>query len=146
MKFTISWLKDHLKSNKKDNEIIDKLTNIGLEVESFQKLSSDLDGFKVAKIVNVPIYVLRFWEKKFKQIKPRVLDGKRRYYDTKNIELLKKVHFLLKEKGMTINGAKKALDNQEPLKLDEISNQSIRTENIKEKLVKISNMLKSLKK
>ena len=53
MKFTISWLKDHLKSNKKDNEIIDKLTNIGLEVESFQKLSSDLDGFKVAKIVNV---------------------------------------------------------------------------------------------
>ena len=53
MKFTISWLKDHLKSNKKDNEIIDKLTNIGLEVESFKKLSSDLDGFKVAKIVNV---------------------------------------------------------------------------------------------
>ncbi len=53
MKFTISWLKDHLNSNKKDNEIIDKLTNIGLEVESFQKLSSDLDGFKVAKIVNV---------------------------------------------------------------------------------------------
>ena len=53
MKFTISWLKDHLKSNKKDNEIIDKLTNIGLEVESFKKLSSDLDGFIVAKIVNV---------------------------------------------------------------------------------------------
>ena len=53
MKFTISWLKAHLNSNKKDNEIIDKLTNIGLEVESFKKLSSDLDGFKVAKIVNV---------------------------------------------------------------------------------------------
>ena len=94
----------------------------------------------------IETHTIRFWEKKFKQIKPRVLDGKRRYYDTKNIELLKKVHFLLKEKGMTINGAKKALDNQEPLKLDEISNQSIRTEDIKEKLVKISNMLKSLKK
>ena len=41
-------------------------------------------------------------------------DGKRRYYDTKNIELLKKVHFLLKEQGMTINGVKKILNNKEP--------------------------------
>ena len=80
-------------------------------------------------------HTLRFWEKKFKQIKPRILVGKRRYYDTKNIELLKKVHFLLKEKGMTINGAKKALDNQEPLKLDEISNHSIRTDNLRNKLL-----------
>ena len=93
----------------------------------------------------IETHTIRFWEKKFKQIKPRILGGKRRYYDAKNIELLKKVHFLLKEKGMTINGAKKALDNQEPLKLDEISNQSIRTMNFKKKVVKISNLLKNLK-
>ena len=90
-------------------------------------------------------HTIRFWEKKFKQIKPRILDGKRRYYDTKNIELLKKVHFLLKEKGMTINGVKKILDNQESLKLDEISNQSIKKINLKNKLSKISNIIKKLK-
>ena len=93
----------------------------------------------------IETHTIRFWEKKFKQIKPRVLDGKRRYYDTKNIELLKKVHFLLKEKGMTINGAIKALDNQEPLKLDEISNQTIKKTNLKNKLSKISNIIKKLK-
>ena len=93
----------------------------------------------------IETHTIRFWEKKFKQIKPRVLDGKRRYYDTKNIELLKKVHFLLKEKGMTINGAKKALDNQESLKLDEISNQTIKKINLKNKLSKMSNIIKKLK-
>ena len=93
----------------------------------------------------IETHTIRFWEKKFKQIKPRILDGKRRYYDVKNIELLKKVHFLLKEKGMTINGAKKILDNQEPLKLDEISNQSIKKTDLKKKLSKISNIIKNLK-
>ena len=93
----------------------------------------------------IETHTIRFWEKKFKQIKPRILDGKRRYYDVKNIELLKKVHFLLKEKGMTINGAKKALDNQEPLKLDETSNQTIKKNNLKNKLSKISNIIKKLK-
>ena len=52
MKFTTSWLKDHLDTKKKDNELIEKLTDVGLEVESFDKLSSDLDSFKVAKIIN----------------------------------------------------------------------------------------------
>ena len=47
---------------------------------------------------------------------------------------------------MTINGVKKILNNKDSLKLDEISNQSIRTVNFKKKLVKISNLLKSLKK
>ena len=93
----------------------------------------------------IETHTIRFWEKKFKQIKPRILDGKRRYYDTKNIELLKRVHFLLKEKGMTINGAKKILDNQESLKLDEISNQSIKKINLKNKLSNISNIIKKLK-
>ena len=51
--------------------------------------------------------------------------------------MLKKVHFLLKEQGMTIKGAKKILNN-EPLKLDEISNQTIRTINLKNKILNIS--------
>ncbi len=52
MKFTISWLKEHLDTKFKDSEIIEKLTDVGLEVESFEKVSSDLDNFKVAKIIN----------------------------------------------------------------------------------------------
>ncbi len=92
-----------------------------------------------------PTYTIRFWEKEFKQIKPKILNGNRRYYDNHNIHILKKVHFLLKEQGMTIKGVKKILNNKEPLKLDEIQNQSIKARNLKNKLVKISNIIKSLK-
>ena len=94
----------------------------------------------------ITTHTIRFWEKKFKQIRPKILNGNRRYYNLESIELLKKIHFLLKEKGMTINGVKKILNNKESLKLDEISNQSIRTVNFKNKLIKISNILKNLKK
>ena len=52
MKFTVGWLKDHLDTKEKDNDLITKLTDVGLEVESFDNLSSDLDNFKVAKIIN----------------------------------------------------------------------------------------------
>ena len=52
MKFTIGWLKEHLDTKIQDNGLIEKLTDIGLEVESFENLNSDLDNFKVAKIIN----------------------------------------------------------------------------------------------
>ena len=102
-------------------------------------------GLKSKKGQSLPTHTIRFWEKKFKQIKPKILNGNRRYYDEKNIKLLKKVHFLLKEQGMTINGVKKILDNNEPLKLDENKNKSINPVDIKNKLLKISNMIKKLK-
>tara|TARA_Y100000022_G_C13177961_1_gene341887 strand:- start:433 stop:804 length:372 start_codon:yes stop_codon:yes gene_type:complete len=108
---------------------------------------------EVAKILSInlknrksiPTHTIRFWEKQFKQIKPIILTGNRRYYDQKNIEILKKVHYLLKEQGMTIKGVKKILNSKEALKLDEISNNSITTTNFKNKLVKISNIIKDLK-
>ena len=52
MKFTIDWLKQHLDTNYSDEKIIDKLTNIGLEVESFKSQSSEYDEFIIARIVN----------------------------------------------------------------------------------------------
>ena len=52
MKFTIDWLKEHLDTNYDDNKIVNKLTDIGLEVESFQSQISELDNFIVAKILN----------------------------------------------------------------------------------------------
>ena len=91
-------------------------------------------------------HTLRFWEKEFKQIKPKIFAGNRRYYDIKTIEILKKIKFLLKDKGMTIKGAKKHLLNDES-DLDVPSNTSIKTKNIlKSKLAKISNIIKELKK
>jgi DNA-binding transcriptional MerR regulator len=120
-------------------------------------MSKSEDAYKtigeVVKILKIksrnknvsPTHTIRYWEKEFKQIKPKILNGNRRYYDKKNIELLKKVHFLLKEQGMTINGVKKLLSHNDPLKLDEISNQSIRTDKLKSKLTKISSIIKKLK-
>ncbi len=97
---------------------------------------------------NLNTHTIRFWEKEFKQIKPKILTGKRRYYDQKSILLLKKIHFLLKEHGMTINGVKKLLNNNKSLKLDELKNNSISDDNlkIKAKLKKILDLAKELKK
>ena len=103
-------------------------------------------GLKSKKGQSLPTHTLRYWEKEFKQIKPKVLNGNRRYYDEKNIKLLKKVYFLLKEQGMTINGVKKILNNKEPLKLDETSNNSIKADILKNKLTNISEIIRSLKK
>ena len=108
---------------------------------------------EVAKILNLksnnkgvlPTHVIRFWETQFKQIKPRILNSNRRYYDKKTIKLLQKIKFLLKDQGMTINGVKKILNNEDSLQLDEMADKSIRTENLKNKLLKISNKLKELK-
>ena len=102
-------------------------------------------GLKSKKGQSLPTHTIRFWEKKFKQIKPKIFKGNRRYYDEKNIDLLKKVHFLLKEEGMTINGVKKILDEKKTLKLDETLNHSIKASDIKSKVIKISKIIKSLK-
>jgi len=92
-------------------------------------------------------HTIRFWEKKFKQIKPKILSGKRRYYNKDTIEVLKKIKYLLKDQGMTINGVKKLLNSNKPLKLDEYSNNSISVKNstIKNKLKKILNLVNEIK-
>ena len=102
-------------------------------------------GLKVNKKGVLPTHILRFWETQFKQIKPKILNSNRRYYDEKNIDLLRKVKYLLKDQGMTINGVKKILNNEETLKLDEMADKSIKAKKFKNKLTKISKILKTLK-
>ena len=92
-----------------------------------------------------PTYTIRYWEKEFKQIKPKILSGNRRYYDKSNIDLLKKIKFLLKDQGMTINGVKKLLNTRFSNELDEISNKTIRTDNLRNKISNISKIIKELK-
>ena len=105
-------------------------------------------GLKSKRGDTSPTHTIRYWEKEFKQIKPKILNGNRRYYDKKNIDLIRKVHFLLKDQGMTIKGVKKILNNVDTLKLDEMQNNSISVDNlkIKTKLKKILNLTKELKK
>ena len=108
---------------------------------------------EVAKILNfksndkgeLPTHIIRFWETQFKQIKPKILNSNRRYYDEDCINLLKKVKFLLKDQGMTINGVKKILNGDQSLELDEMANNSIKADNLRNKLVKISKIVKNLK-
>ena len=104
----------------------------------------DLDNEKKGTLNT---HTIRFWEKEFKQIKPNILNSNRRYYNNDTIEVLKKVKYLLKDQGMTINGAKKVLNSNKSLKLDELANNSINADyNIINKLKNISNLIKQIKK
>jgi DNA-binding transcriptional MerR regulator len=109
------------------------------EVARILKLKSNKKGV-------ISTHTIRFWETKFKQIKPKILNSNRRYYDENCINLLKKVKFLLKDQGMTIIGVKKILNSGASLELDEMANNSIKANNIRNKLVKISKIVKNLKK
>ena len=116
--------------------------------EAYKTISevAELLNLVNTKTGKISTHTLRFWEKEFKQIKPRIFAGNRRYYDTKTIEILKKIKFLLKEKGMTIKGVKNQLLNDES-KLDVETNTTINTKNVlKSKLNKISKIIKELKK
>jgi len=111
---------------------------------------------EVAKILNLVnkkngslnTHTIRFWEKEFKSIKPRILAGRRRYYDCSTIENLKKIKFLLKNQGMTIKGARKVLSESTSFNLDDLSNKSINMNNnlvLKKKIRKISKLIKDIK-
>ena len=108
------------------------------EVAKILKLKSNKKGV-------LPTHTIRFWETQFKQIKPKILNANRRYYDVNSINVLKKIKFLLKDQGMTINGVKRLLNGGEILKLDEIKNDSIKASDLKNKLIKISKIVKNLK-
>jgi len=84
-------------------------------------------------------HVLRYWEKEFKQIKPKKINN-RRYYSSKQVEIIKMVKFLLKNKGMTINGVKNIL-NLNTNKLDDHNSYGLKADYYK---IKIKNKSKSL--
>ena len=108
------------------------------EVAKILKLQVNKNG-------TLPTHIIRFWETQFKQIKPKIMNANRRYYDEKTINILKKIKFLLKDQGLTIKGVKNILNNKDALKLDESIDKSIRGKNLKNKLIRISNSLKTLK-
>ena len=97
-------------------------------------------------------HTIRYWETQFKQIKPTIGAGKRRYYSTKVFKKIKYIKFLLKEKGLTINGAKKILNMAKTHSIDGDMNIGVNkpdlktTKVIKNKIKNISKIIKELKK
>ena len=89
-------------------------------------------------------YILRYWEKEFKQIRPKIIN-KRRYYTNEQVELLKKINFLLKVKGMTIDGARKILSNKIN-KLDDNDFYGLKTDYKNELKIKSVNLLNKVNK
>jgi len=65
---------------------------------------------EVAAELGLPQHVLRFWEGKFSYIKPHKRRGGHRYYRPADIDTLKEIKVLLYDKGYTIKGAQKHLD------------------------------------
>ena len=96
-------------------------------------------------------YTLRYWETRFRQIKPLIKAGRRRYYSKKDYQIIRYIKFLLKEKGLTINGVKKILNNSQTRSLDDNMNFGVyksgltSTKNIKNKIKKISKIVRDLK-
>ena len=97
-------------------------------------------------------HTIRYWETQFRQIKPTIRAGKRRYYSEKDFKIIKKIKFLLKEKGLTINGVKKLLNETQIDSLDDSVNLSLYKPNlettsiVKKRIKKISKIVKELKK
>ena len=111
---------------------------------------AEIVGLVDKKRGTLSTHTIRFWEKEFSQIKPKILSGKRRYYNNKLIRIIKLIKYLLKEKGMTIKGVKAVLNNPKSLTLDDttkygVSNQSCNKEKIKDKVQKISKIIDELR-
>ena len=71
-------------------------------------------------------HTLRYWEREFKEIKPKKINN-RRYYNSKQVEIIKMINFLIKNKGMTISGVKKLI-NSNTNKLDDTDNYSLKAD------------------
>tara|TARA_B100001059_G_C17533765_1_gene426850 strand:+ start:101 stop:475 length:375 start_codon:yes stop_codon:yes gene_type:complete len=90
------------------------------------------------------VHTLRFWETKFKQIKPIKLSGNRRYYSDKQVKKISLIKFLLKDKKISIDGVKAILNN-DINNLDDFHSSSIKAEYIKIKSINLLKKLKNLK-
>lgn len=109
------------------------MSNILLKKEKLYTISQMALKLELMdKKKNLPAtHTLRFWETKFNNIKAKKING-RRYFSENQFERLKVIKYLLKDKKMTIEGAKKFINNG--IKLDDNYNLSIKTEYIRDRV------------
>ena len=113
-------------NNNKDNNSYKTIGEVAQELNLVDKKTGQLQT-----------HTIRYWETQFKQIKPTVRAGRRRYYSNKNIQTINNIKFLLKEKGLTINGVKKLLNEKATDSIDGLANLGIYKSEIKStKLIK----------
>ena len=106
-----------------------------LNISEVSKLL-ELINFENKKPIN---HTLRYWETQFSQIKPTLIN-KRRYYTKDQIDLIRLIKFLLKDKGITIKGVKKILNNKIN-SLDDYNSYSLKNEYQKKKILEKSNII-----
>ena len=112
-----------------------------INISAVSRILNNIDE-KTNKPLN---YILRYWEKEFKIIRPKKINN-RRYYSEKQIEILKMIKFLLKNKGMTISGVKNLL-NQKINDLDYTNTISLKADYYKNNLsTKSKKILEKIKK
>lgn len=96
-------------------------------------------------------HTLRFWEKQFRQIRPSIKAGKRRYYSKKDFETIKLIKYLLKDQGLTIKGVQKILNTKKDHHLDDSVFLGVNSQNfknsklLKSKIIKIAKIIKEIK-
>jgi len=97
-------------------------------------------------------HTIRYWETQFKQLKPTLGSGKRRYYSSDNIKMLNYIKFLLKDRGLTISGAKKLLNHKKTNPIDDsiisgVYKPGLKSDKvIKDKIKNITKIIKEIKK
>ena len=123
-------------------------SSILLKPQLINNLLSKILNLLNSKTKKPANHIIRYWEKEFKQVKPKIINN-RRYYNYEQIEIFKFIKYLLKDEGMTISGAKKIL-NFNRNTLDDYNSISLKADyhknNIKLKTKKILKKIKELKK
>ena len=97
-----------MNSNNKDEKIYKTISEVARELNLIDKKTRKLQT-----------HTIRFWETQFKQIKPTIMAGRRRYYSSKNIKMQNYIKSLLKVEGLTIIGVKKILDSRKLESIDD---------------------------
>ena len=128
-------------NNKKEEKKYKTISEVAKELDLIDQNSGKLQT-----------HTIRYWETQFKQIKPTIMAGRRRYYSSKNIKVLNYIKSLLKVEGFTINGVKKILESEKLESIDDSLNKGVykpvnkSTKVIKDKIKNISKIIKELKK
>ena len=130
-----------MNSDNKDEKIYKSISEVAKELSLIDEKTGKLQT-----------HTIRYWETQFKQIKPTIMAGRRRYYSSKNIKMLNYIKTLLKVEGFTIIGVKKILDSKKLESIDDPVNFGVykpvnkSTKVIKDKIKNISKIIKELKK
>lgn len=118
--------------NKRESGVMDDLN------KKFYKIG------EVAEILNIPASTLRFWEKEFTILKPRRNAKNTRFYTPQDVETIRKLYYLVKEKGLKLDAAQAQL-NRNRKNVDKTFEVVERLKAVRENLVKLQTAIESIK-